>query len=295
MRLSTLEYYFREAFTSIWRNGWLSAASAGVVAISLFLLGTSLLLVVNVNSMAAGLESNVEATIFLKDGLTAEQVSSVGRRLAAQPEVVQVVFVSKERALEEMKEKFGEKKDILEGLEEKNPLPDSYRVKTAQVSQVALLAQKAEQWEEVDQVRYGQGVVEKIMVISRWIRTAGAAAIVLLGLASVFLIATTIRLSVFSRRKEIGIMKFLGATNWFVRLPFLLEGMILGLAGALAAAAVVYAGYFSLIGRLNFSLPFFQPVADRALVARLMEGILFLGLSIGAAGSFLSIRRFLRV
>jgi len=139
------------------------------------------------------------------------------------------------------------------------------------------------------------GVVEKILTLSRWLRAAGAAVIILLGMAAVFLIATTIRLSVFARRKEIGIMKFLGATNWFVRLPFLLEGMILGLVGSLVAAAVVYFGYFSLIGNINVSLPFFQPVTDRALVMYLMEGILLLGLFIGAAGSLLSIRRFLKV
>ena len=294
MRLSTIGYYFREAFQSIFRNSWLSLTSVGVVAVSLLILGSSLLLVLNANNMAAGLESSVEISIYLEDKTTPAQVRDLEDRLKSLPEVTQVEFIPKQRALEEMKKNFGDNQDILTGLEEKNPLPDAFRVKTLTVEQVALVAGQAESMAQVDQVRYGQGVVEKLLALSRWVRTAGLVTMVLLGSAAIFLIATTIRLSVFARRKEIGIMKFLGATNWFVRFPFLLEGMILGLAGSLLAVTAVYFGYLSLISNIQISLPFMQLVTSRDILVPLMEGLLILGLAIGAAGSLISVRRFLK-
>ncbi|MDD2552943.1 MAG: FtsX-like permease family protein, partial [Desulfotomaculaceae bacterium] len=142
--------------------------------------------------------------------------------------------------------------------------------------------------------RYGQGVVEKMMALSRLVRVAGLITMVLLGVAAIFLIATTIRLSVYARRKEIGIMKFLGATNLFVQFPFILEGMILGLVGSLIAIAIVYFGYISIIDNIQLSLPFMRLVTDKALIKPLMGLLLLIGLVIGAAGSLISMRRFLK-
>jgi len=294
MRIKTISYYFREAFQSVIRNSWISIASIGVVAVSLLILGCSLLLVMNANNIAANLESSVEISMFLKDKTTPDQVKDLENKIRAMPEVTQVVFISKQQALEEMKDSFGDKKDILSGLEEKNPLPDTLRIKTITAGQVAPLSGELELFAQADQVRYGQGVVEKLLVLSRWVRTAGLATMILLGVAAVFLIATTIRLSVYARRKEIGIMKFLGATDWFVRFPFILEGMVLGLAGSLIAVLVVYFGYLSLIGNIQLSLPFMQLVTDLDLIRPLMGGLLVLGLAIGAAGSLISMRRFLK-
>jgi cell division transport system permease protein len=294
MRLKTVQYYFREAIQSVIRNSWISVASIGVVAVSLLILGSSLLIVMNANNIAANLESSVEISVFFKDKTTPDQVQDLENKIADIPEVTQVVFVSKQQALEEMRDNFGDKKDILEGLEEKNPLPDALRIKTATAEQVAPLAAELESYSQVDEVRYGQGVVEKMLALSKWVRTAGLITMALLGIAAVFLIATTIRLSVYSRRKEIGIMKFLGATNWFVQFPFVLEGMMLGLAGSLMAVIVVYLGYISIIDNIQLSLPFMQLVTDRALIKPLMELLLLMGLFIGAAGSMISMRRFLK-
>ncbi|HPZ43618.1 MAG TPA: permease-like cell division protein FtsX [Bacillota bacterium] len=293
MRLSTIAYYFREAFYSVLRNSWLSVASIGVVAVSLLILGSSLLVVMNANKIAENLESSVEISVFLQDETTPEDIKELEAALRSLPEVAELKFVSKQEALKEMQENFGEQGDILEGLEEKNPLPDTFRIKTQTVEQVVPLARELAAYPRVDQVRYGQGVVEKLLDLSRWVRTAGLVTMVLLAIAAVFLIATTIRLSVFARRKEIGIMKFLGATNWFVRFPFLLEGMFLGLAGALLAVVAVYYGYQSLVKNIQVSLPFMQLVTDHSLLVPMLEGLLVLGLALGALGSLISLRKFL--
>jgi len=295
MRLNTIIYYFREAFHSILRNNWISFASVGVVAVSLLILGSALLLVLNANHLATGLESSVEISVFVRDKASPAEVRDLEGRIQSLPEVASVEFVSKERALEEMKRNLGDKKDLLAGLEDKNPLPDAFRVKAVEVELVAPLARQFEDLPQVDRVRYGQGVVEKLMDLSRWVRTAGLITMALLGAAAIFLIATTIRLSVFARRREIEIMKFLGATNWFVRFPFLLEGIILGLCGSLLAVLVIYFGYQSLVSNLRFSLPFMELITDPGLIQLVLEGILLLGLVIGALGSMISMRRFLKV
>ena len=294
MKLKTVRYYFREAFLSVIRNSWISVASIGVVAVSLLILGSSLLLVMNANNIAANLESSLEISAFLKDETTPDEIQDIENKLAGRPEITSVVFVSKEQALEEMKENLNAQEDILAGLEEKNPLPNALRIKTATAEQVAPLAAELQMYDQFDQVRYGQGIVEKMMALSKWVRTAGLVTMVLLGIAAIFLIATTIRLSVYARRKEISIMKFLGATNLFVQLPFILEGMMLGLIGSVLAVVIVYFGYISLIDKIQLSLPFVRLITDRALIKPLMELLLLTGLIIGATGSLISMRRFLK-
>ncbi|NQS75416.1 MAG: ABC transporter permease [Peptococcaceae bacterium] len=294
MRFKTIGYYFREAFLSVIRNSWISVASIGVVAVSLLILGSSLLLVMNANNITANLESSLEISAFFKEGIEQDEMRELENELTDRPEIASVVFVSKEQALEEMRENFAAQEDILAGLDEKNPLPDALRIKTATAEQVAPLANELKTYEQFDVVRYVQGIVEKMMALSKWVRTAGLVTMALLGVAAIFLIATTIRLSVYARRKEIGIMKFLGATNFFVQVPFILEGMILGLVGSLLAVAIIYFGYLSVIDNIQLSLPFVRLITERALVKPLMELLVLVGLIIGAAGSLISMRRFLR-
>jgi cell division transport system permease protein len=293
--IRTIAYYFREAFLSIFRNGWLSLAAAATVAISLVILGCSLLVVVNTDRLADQLESSVEISAFLKDGLEQEEIRELNDKIRFLPGVVEVQFVPKEEALQEMRRSFGSRQDILDGLEDDNPLPDTFRVKTRRADQVVEVARKISSLDGVEDVRYGQGLVERLVVVTRWIRVVGVGAMILVGAAAIFLISTTIRLSVFARRREIGIMKYLGATNWFVRFPFLIEGMVLGLLGSLLAAALVYTGYLSLVEHMARAMPFIPLVSDGQVIFRLLAGLVGLGLCIGALGSTISIHRFLNV
>ena len=292
MGLNVIRYYFREAFASMRRNGWLSLASVGTVTVSLIILGSSLLLVLNANKLASALESMLEISVFLVNDLDSEQIRQLNEQIKFLPGVAEVEFISKEKALEKMQQGIGA--DKLAGLDY-NPLPDAFRVKTSEPQQVPRVAGEIAQLAGVEEVRYGQGEVEKLLAITRAIRIAGWTAVVLLGGAAVFLISTTIRVSVFSRRKEINIMKYLGATNWFIRFPFLLEGMFLGLAGACLAAVTVYYGYVLTIKELNALMPFLPVVNQFQEVLSVFACVVGLGLLIGAAGSALSVRRFLNV
>lgn len=295
MMFNTILYYFREAATSLIRNSWLSIASVGTIIISLLILGSSLLLVLNVRQVASDVESSLEITVFLEEGLEQERLDEMEEEIKFVPGVAQVKFVTKEQALEDLKESFGDRAELLSGLEEDNPLPNSYVVKTREAVQVPVAARQLEELEGVEQVRYGQGVVENLLALTHWVRVWGSLALLVLGVAAVLLIATTIRMSVFARRREIGIMKMLGATNTFVRMPFMLEGMIIGLTGGLIAALLINFGYLSLLNKVMFSLPFIQLVDDPEIIYRILGGLLGAGFIIGALGSAISLRRFLKV
>lgn len=295
MSLNSLKYFFRETFTSLVRNSWLSISSIGIVTVSLIILGVSLLLVVNADKLAKSVESSVEITAFMEENVGKVDRQEIETKIKNLPDVEAIQFVSKEEALEEMKDNLGDRADILETLENSNPLPDAFRVKTTKAEIVPQTAKKIEGFKGIEQVRYGQGVVERLLSVTEWIRLTSAAALILLTLAAVFLIATTIRMSVFARRREIGIMKILGATNWFVRFPFILEGIVLGLVGGLLAVLVVDLGYISLVRKLQLSLPFLQPVVEPRMVLGVLGSMLGLGVLIGALGSWFSLRKFLKV
>lgn len=295
MRLRTMEHHINEAMNSIWRNGWLSFASIATVALSLLILGSTTLLVLNVDNMAGNLESGVQMTVFLRNNADSSQITNLNNELQNLPGVTSVQFVSKDQALAQIRQTMGEQGNLLSGLDQNNPLPDAFQIKAADPANIPALAGQVEQMAGVDQVRYGQGVVEKLLAVTHWLRLGGLALMVLIGLSAVFLIATTIRVSVHARRYEIGIMKFLGATNWFVRSPFLLEGVVLGFSGSVLAGVGVYLGYSYAVSVIQTALPFVQPLNDPLTLAAVVGGLLVLGMFIGAAGSLLSLRRYLKV
>lgn len=295
MKIRTMGYLAGEAMVSLRRNAWLAAASAGTVAIALLILGAALLVVLNTNSVATHLESQVEISVIVKKDLPREQVEELGTRLRNLAGVKEVDFVSKEQALEKIKENFSDRRGVLEAIKGQNPLPDVYRVKMQKPEQVKPAAREIETMFGVDKVKYGQGVVEKLFAITNWVRVAGSVLIGLLSLASVFLIYTTIRLTVFARRKEINIMKYLGATNWFIKLPFVLEGLVIGLIGAGVAVGILYFSYTSLLETVTVSLPTLPLTRDWRQLALVFEGLLGAGVLLGVSGSFIAVRRYLHV
>lgn len=296
MNLHNFAYYWIEAFKSLYRNSLLCLAAVCTMIISLLILGSALLLVLNVNQLTDQVESGVEISVFLEDDLSGDELESLGERIKYLGGVQSVNFISRYRALGELKDSFGTEREVLDGLEENNTLPNSYRIKALSTNRVSNIARKIEGLEGVEKVRYGREVVEQLMIISRWVRISGLAIVVLLGIAAIFLIATTIRLSVYARRQEIGIMKILGATNWFIRMPFILEGMVLGILGGLIAAGMVYLGYHTLVVKVSNTLPFLELISQsQTMINYTLLGLVAMGLSLGIMGSAISVRRFLKV
>ena len=221
MRLKTGEYFIQEVFHSLRRNNWMTFASIGTVAVSLFVLGVFLILVLNMNRLAGMLESQVQISVYLEDHLTDREKRQIGYDIESLQGIDTVTYVDREEAKARLKERLGDQKYLLDALSEDNPLPDAFEVTVTTPSVVESAAEAIDSLQGVEEAKYGQDVVEHLFDITRLMRIFGFVLMGLLGGATLLIISNTIRLTVFARRKEIAIMKYVGATDWFIRWPFL--------------------------------------------------------------------------
>ena len=295
MKIRTSEYFIREVCRSLKRNNWMSLASVGTVAVSLFIFGMFMMLVMNMNKMADSLESQVQINVYLQDDVSREQARDIEKDLKNLQGVEQVTFVSREEAMERFKERLGDQKTLLEALDETNPLPDSFEVMITQPELVKTAAASIERYDGVESARYGQDVMEHLFDMTRLIRIFGFSIMLVLALATLFIIANTIRLTVFARRKEIAIMKYVGATDWFIRWPFILEGRVMGLFGSIIAAIVLRFAYTGVVEAIYESLAFFPLIPTYPFINYVTFLVIISGMIIGATGSALSLKRFLKV
>jgi cell division transport system permease protein len=295
MKIRTMEYFIKEALYSLKRNGLMSFASVTTVALSLLILGMFLVMVLNLNNMASALESQVQISVYLQDGLSDLEMREVGTRITKLPGIMQVNFVSKEDAMKRFKERLGEQQSLLNALGDVNPLPNAFEVKVDRTDRVKTVAQSMMQLKGVENAKYGQEVIEQLFALTKMVRIFGLIIIVFLALAALFIISNTIRITVFARRKEIGIMKYVGATDWFIRWPFLLEGMMLGFGGALLAVLFLNETYGVLIHQVYESLAFLPLIPQYPFITNISVVLLVTGTVIGALGSTISLRRFMKV
>ena len=295
MKISTFEYFVREAFISMRRNGLMSVASVSTMALSLFILGMFLILVLNLTHLASALESQVQISVYLQDGLSEYEHREIGTRITKMQGVNQVLFVTKAEAMKRFQERLGEQKNLLNALGETNPLPNAFEVKVDRPEQVKAVAKAIGEIKGVENAKYGQEVIEQLFALTKLIRTFGLILIILLALAAIFIIANTIRLTVFARRKEIGIMKYVGATDSFIRWPFLIEGVMLGIGGALLSVLILSQTYGLLVERIYESLAFLPLLPQYPFILQISLLLLMVGMVVGALGSAVSLRRFMKV
>jgi cell division transport system permease protein len=295
----------REGGKSLIRNGWMTFASVSAISISLFILGIFLLLTLNVNYLADQIESQVEIRVYLEVNTPQSQIDALQSAIAAIPEVSKVEFVSKEEGLKFLREKLGESgKSLLEGFEgDNNPLNDSFTVEVTDPHQVAVAAGKilalndGKDTKSIYKVNYGQGTVETLFKITHVIRNVGLLLVACLALTAMFLISNTIKLTIHARQREISIMKLVGATNGFIRWPFFVEGVLLGVIGSLIPVALLLYGYRELTGvsqvELSLLMMRLKPFDE---VSQIVSTLLIsIGMVIGVWGTILSVRKFLRV
>ena len=293
--LNSFGYFLRETAHSLIHNKFMAIASVLTVTLSMFILGVFLAVVLNMNHMAGYLESQVEMSVYLKDGLTTEQVMGVGQRLKALPDLSDLSFTNKDQAMEEFRERLGDQAAILDAVNG-NPLPSSYRLSFIRPDSLKEAAAQVSQYAEVESVQYGQDIIEQLYKVSQAIRVSGIILIVFLAGAELFIISNTIRLTVFARRREIQIMKYVGATNGFIRWPFLFEGMIIGLVGSGIASAVLWELYKVMLNEAAAAgllfIPFIGIYPFMLHVTLLLLGA---GILIGMLGSAISIRKYMKV
>lgn len=295
MKLRTGEYFIQEVFLSLKRNNWMSAASIGTVAVSLFVLGVFLILVLNMNRLALSLESQVQISVYLADDLKKADRDDLAFDIKNMQGIESIKFVSRDEAKERLAQRLGDQKYLLDALGEQNPLPDAFELTVKQPDMVETAAKAIEKMPGVEAAKYGQDVVENLFAITRLMRIFGVALMLLLASATLFIISNTIRLTVFARRKEIAIMKYVGATDWFIRWPFLLEGIVLGFVGGIIAALVLRSFYAAMAAKIYDTLAFFPLMPQYPFMNYVAIAIILSGMAIGAIGSTISLKRFLKV
>ena len=295
MRVSSVGFVVRDGFRNVWRNKVMSVASISTVAISLFLLGVVWLFISNVEFLVTTVESELEINAYIDKAYNRDQALEIYEQISHLPGVAQVSFVTKEEALILLNGRFGKDANLTETIGDYNPLPDMVRVKATDPVMVPGLAKKLENTPGIEAVRYGQDTVENLLRAAAWVRRAGTIGLIGISIAAVFLISTSIRLTVYSRREEITIMRLVGATNWYIRWPFLIEGIFIGIFGSVLACGTLYFGYMQLVKYIMENLHFIPLLADKEILSTMGYSILAYGGSLGLLGSFLSVFRHLRV
>lgn len=295
MKLSTSEYFIKEVYTSFKRNIWMTLASIFTVVLSLFILGFFSIVILNLNKMADTLESQVQISVYLKDDLSQEEIDETKENLSKIEGLQDIKFTTREEAMENFKKRLGDQQFLLDALDDTNPLPDSFSLTVTSPQQVKTIADTVVALDSVESASYSQDIINHLFNLTHLIRLIGVALIILLTGAAIFIISNTIRLTVFARRKEIAIMKYVGATDWFIRWPFLLEGICLGFIGGGLATIFLYIVYNQVTQEIYEAMAFFPLIPQHPFINYISLAILVAGIIIGALGSTISLKRFLKV
>lgn len=292
---SSLGYLTKEGFKNVWLNRLMSVASISVLLACLVMMGVAYMLIVNVEKVVANLEDANVVIAFVEDGADEDTVEQVKVDLMKIDNVEKCEFVSKEKAFEEQLEAMGDNEALFEGLP--NLFPDSYRVVLEDLSKFDMTLDDIRDIEHVQEIRDDRELSQLVAKIRETVTYISFGVILILLIVSLFIISNTIKITMFSRRLEIKIMKSVGATSWFIRWPFMVEGMLLGiLAGGLSLGLVW--GVYELVARsIGTSFTFIMPgglVPFTNHVIVLLVAFLAVGILTGALGSVMSIGKYLK-
>ena len=296
MKVSSFKGFTIDAVKSLFRNKTISIATIVNIVVTLTIYGIFLIImnviVTNVNDV----ESRLQLKVYLKDSITVEQQQAVKEVIESVEGISEVYYESKSEALKNFREQLKDYAWMIEGYDEtNNPLPSSYVVKITSPGISYRIEEKLEGFEGIDDIGSDKVLVREVSKISSFIKVAWAVLSFILILVSLFLIMNTIKLTIYSRRKEIYIMKFVGATDWFIRWPFVIEGMILGAIGGVLSIGIVYYVYSSIYKVLIDKNLFSYLVSPNFILIQLVIHFLSIGILVGIVGSIVSLRKFLKV
>ena len=301
MKWASFQYLTKQGLHNLRANRLMSLASIGVLTACLLLTGIAGLFSANVNSLVEYLGDQNETVVYLDQGLSDEELASVDQTLRSMPGLAAVTYVSQEEVLETYKGYMSEYADLFNDFEEDNPFHANYRVVLEDLNQLDEMIAQLEQIDGVYSVSAPTQLSSVFLTIQRAVTYAGWALVAVLALVSVVVISNTIRLTVFARRKEINIMKYVGATNGFIRWPFFVEGTSVGLISGLLAAGLVIGAYALVVNRIGAMSGFWGPILGSCLLSVgqvwpvVLGAFLIFGVVIGSIGTATSIRKYLEV
>ena len=306
--IKNLPRHFVTAVQNIWRNGVMSFSSIFAVTITLLLIGVIGVLALNVQDISANIEEGVSIYVKLERNIDSEAELAVGDQINAINGVTKSTYYTKDQELDKLIEKQGEDgAELFESYRDENPLGAAYEVEVKDASQIEAISKKIEEIPNVNSATYGGESTENMVQTLQTIQTGGTVFIVGLSVVALFMIANTIKITITARQTEISIMRMVGASNWYIRLPYMLEGVFIGLLGSIVPILVVYFGYNWIYSGI-YGYQTIYDYAGGALLSAMLalkEPMPFIrdfslilaaiGAGVGLIGSFVSIRRFLKM
>ena len=295
MKSVTIKRHLRESFKSLKRNGWMSVAAVSAVTVTLLLVGVLLSILLNVNKVATDIENDVQVRVIIDRGTNKKQEAALKKKLEKIDGVKKIEFSSKKKELDNVVGVYGKEFNLFKG--DDNPLSDVYVVNATTPKKTITVAQKAKKLRHVSDAKYGGASAKKLFSVVASIQRWGITISLLLLFVAVFLISNTIRITILSRKNEIAIMRLVGATNGYIRWPFILEGAWTGLLGAILPILIVDGLYFWMYGVItaSFSGTSYALLTPGTFLWEIDVLLATIGIIIGALGSGLSMSRFLKI
>ncbi|MBR2452925.1 MAG: permease-like cell division protein FtsX [Clostridia bacterium] len=296
MIFRNVKYFFVQGVKGLVSNSLMTLASIGIVIASLVLFGFFLLFGMNLNAVGEQIKEQCEINVYMPNEMSRDGVREIGSALSEIEYVKEAQLYTKEERLQNYREGvYQERAEVIDTLEEDNPLRDAYILVLEDVTKANEVASAAAKIEGVQEVVNRQDLIQQILSITNTVKHVSVWLLLILAFISVFIISNTIKLGMFSRRKEINIMKFVGATNWFIRWPFIIEGMLIGAVGAACAFFIVMIGYGSVLPTVQEFMGNIELLTSAEVINMVIALFLVMGMGIGMTGSGLSIRKHLHV
>lgn len=287
-----VKFFLGEVARSFTRNTLMQVTAVGTVAMTLMLVGAFLFIRTTLADLGSGMLQQIEISVYLSPSASAHEINVLRGAFKADPRIAAVEFVPKSEGLRELRERMRGIVDT--SLLTNNPLPDKFRIRVRNPSLVPAVAADLRRLSGVANVVYGQTVVERMLQLGVVLRRIGMALIAVFLVVAGIIISNTTRLAVYARRREIGIMQLVGATNAYIRMPFIFEGLVVGLAGAAAAIVLLGVAHATLWPRMLEALPFIQFNTAVVDVPSLVLQLLLLGGIVGSAAAWVAVGRYLQ-
>ncbi|MGN0609117.1 MAG: permease-like cell division protein FtsX [Oscillospiraceae bacterium] len=301
MKLSSMNYLFKQGIRNIWTNRIMSVASFCILMVSLLLIGFTTLFIANINSIVGGIENKNEVIIFLNDDIDEESIEQMGVKLKNSENISSVTFYSKEEAFEEMKAGMNDAEELFQYIGDDSPLPDSYRVKVKDIEKMSATLMEINKIDGIYTVKAPNDFVNILTELKSFISVISVTILAALIIVSLVIISNAERASVEMRKREIEIMKYVGATNAFVKIPFFVEGMFIGVLAGAAAAVITILGYSELGKVLMQDTTIWTAIGASGLINisgvtwKIVLGYIAAGALISAVGTVMSTRKYVKV
>ena len=294
-----LKRYFRDAFKSVFRNFPLSLASISCITITLIVVAASIIITYNVENFAESIRKDVTIVVFLEKEVTDKEIKQIEKEIKDTNNIEKLEFISKKQAAENTKKENEIFETIVDGwTEETNPLLDSFKIKVKDVDNIKNTVDKIKKIKKVDIVNYGEDIVDQLLVVFKVIEKISIGTVVALILVTAFLITNTIKLAIFARKTEIEIMRLVGASNIAIKIPFIIEGLFIGLLGSIIPIIITVVGYnklYEFFGGKLFSSSLAKLIEPTPFVINISLLLVVIGMTVGMLGSYKAVKKHLKI